>query len=164
MKEVIRFLKGQKAGFWLVLAAILCGIAGVAVFLAAVNVSEGAFYNAYNVQIIICLVAAVAMSVALIVLGQIANNRAMRFVADGVAVLSTLLFALVLVLILAASVYELAIYFGSSLDSSNEAVAAAMRMYFPALVLTVIALLASMAKSFFSVAGEKGTPSGAARS
>lgn len=137
------------AGFYLFAVSAVLSVVGSALFLRAVTLSQGKFYSKWNFLVIALVILSVIGGAAATIIA--ARSRAPRpsIVRDILSWCSTLCLASAIVFILSDTAEEIGVFYFSSLDSSNQAVIAAMNVFVPAMGLIVAALVLSMAGLFF---------------
>lgn len=143
--------KKPAAGLYLfALSAFLC-VVGAILFLRAVNLSQGKFYSTWNTAVILFTAASIGTGVLAAFTAFSKKVRGNYPVRDALSLISALCLALVIVFIAAATAEEIGVFYFSSLDSSNEAVIAAMGILRPALGIEAAALVSSLAGLFFKL-------------
>lgn len=142
------FVKKQSLGFYLFVLSAILGIIGVALFTNSVSIAEGKFYDGWNQSAMLYMTLSVAAGCLSAIVMHVGKNVPARLVGDVLAVAAAVLVGMVIVSFLWATVEELGIYYGSSLDDGNPAVIAAVGMLIKAMVLEGAALLCALLRLF----------------
>ena len=148
MNTVTGFVKKQSLGFYLFVLSAILGIIGVALFLNCVSISGGKFYDGWNQSAILYMALSIAAGCLSAIVAHVGRNAPVRLLGDVLAVAGAVLVGMVIVSFLWATVEELGIYYGSSLDDGNPAVIAAVGMLIKALVLEGVAMVCAMIRLF----------------
>ena len=143
----MEFLKKQRLSFYFLAVSIVLTAVALGIYLS--NASNAYFGETANSVIVIATVLAIVGEAALIVLNQVSEgNRVLEIVSDVIAVVVPFAIAEVVMRFVGLRVYDMAIIYGSELESGNASAWSAMGQAITGMVIYAAALVLCIAAAF----------------